>query len=270
MTTLRKKILYSKIENTLTQNNFVLFFQFNNIKFKQWILLKNQIKNLETTTMVVTKNKITYETLNKHMLISHLNKNKEKSSPGLENKHVSRNENIPFNLKSKKKQLGFLCQGPTLLIAFKSPEECKIIYEIVNRFTYNLPYTKQQLESKKSFPNLVEFKASCLENRKFPSIFTKNNLVSQSQKHNLFNLNNEKFSFFFIGGVVQGKLLNHLDLEKLSNLNNSVYIHLIQLLYNPIMGFSLLKTVTEIKLLKCFENNFISLLNIHKNNLKKS
>jgi ribosomal protein L10 len=266
MTTLRKQILYSKIQNILARNYFVLFFQFNNIKFKQWILLKNQIKSIENTTIVVIKNKITYETLNKHMVIHQLNTSKKKFSSVLTNKYISINENITVDLNT---QVCFLCQGPTLLIAFKSSEQCKTIYEIINAFTYNLPYTKHQLESKKNFSSLAEFKASSLENRKLPFIFIKNKLTLESRKSNLLNLDNDKFSLFFIGGLIRNKIINHLDLKKLANLDNSVYVYLIQQCHSPVAWFPFLKVVMEVKLLKCFENKFINLLNIHKSNLEK-
>lgn len=272
MTTLRKKILYYKIQDILAQNHFVLFFQFNNIKFKQWVVLKNQIKSIENTTIVVIKNKITHETLNKHVSKHDLNACKKTSNSVLKkkNKYAFINNNTILNLNSNETQVRFFCQGPTLLVAFKSPDQCKSIYEIINTFTYNLTYTKHQLQLKKNFHNLAQFKTNFLENRKLPSIFTKSKLTLQSQKHNynILQLNNDKFSLFFIGGLVKKNIINHLDLEKLSNLDNSVYVNLIQQCHSPVAWLLFLKVVMEIKLLKCFQNNLISLLSIHKNNLK--
>jgi len=102
-----------------------------------------------------------------------------------------------------------------------------------------------------------------------PSIFINNKLTLKPQKYTLLKQNNDRFSLFFVGGLVKNKMINHLDLVKLSNLDNSVYGNLIIQCQSPIVWFPLLKTIMEIKLLKCFENNFINLLHIHKNNLKK-
>ena len=62
MTTLRKKIFHSKIQNIISENKFVLFFQFNNVKFTDWIFLKNQIFNFQNINVIVIKNKISYKT----------------------------------------------------------------------------------------------------------------------------------------------------------------------------------------------------------------
>ncbi len=371
MTTLRKKILHSKIQHILQQNNFVLFFQFNNIKFKEWILLKNQILSLQNTSMIVIKNNITSQMLTTHVSTSKLNSNnkcKEKMKvfpgkanlevkfklksnqkndstnlfldnqlPKMKDKMVSTkpfyqlhkndlnstysltkiiknnsifynpcknkfskmklndandimtDENLRLHLNNDKNQLCFLCQGPTLLVAFNSIQQCKIIYEILNVFTYNLPSTKHMLKFKKSISNTSEHslaeacfcspatfgswlpkgKINSLENKKLPSIFQKNQLTLDSQKHNSLKQNNKKSNLFFIGGLIQGKIINHLDLQKLSTLNNSVYVNLIQQCYSGIIWFLLLKTIFKIKFVKCFENNLINLLYLYKNNMKK-
>ncbi len=254
MTTLRKKILYSKIQNIITQNKFVFFFQFNNIKFKDWILLKNQLLNFQNTSIMVIKNNITRQMLDDYISV---NSN---------NSMIS--ENLKYCLFNHKKQLCFLCQGPTLLLAFNSIQQCQIIYEILNIFTYNLPHTKHMLKLEKNIFNLYECKTNSLENRKISSIFKNNKLIFDTKQYSLLNLNNEKLNLFFIGGLVQGKVINHLDFEKLSNLNNSVYGNLIIQYYSKLTLFSLLSTVLKIKLTQCFKINLIDLLHLHKNNIK--
>ena len=313
MAPLRKKILHSKIQHILAQNNFVLFFQFNNIKFKEWVLLKNQILNFPETSMIVIKNNITREMLDNHMFTPKYNlntkcgkktsffssqsktqfasnskKNKANyladlhetnSSSGCENtyskvdlrntKEIIINKSITSHLQNNERQLSFLCQGPTLLLGFNSIQQCKIIYDILNKFTYNLPYTKQHSKPEKNIFNFRARKVNSLKDRKLPLIFTNNKLVLNSKKYNLLKQNSEKSSLLFIGGLVQGKIINHLDLEKLSNLNNYAYVNLIQQCYNPIIWFLFLKTIIEIRFVKCFENNLINLLHAHKNTLKK-
>lgn len=265
MTTLRKKILHSKIQNILAQNNVVLFLQFNNIKFKDWVLLKNQILNLQHTNMLVIKNNITCQMLESHISASKLYSNKKYKKKN----HSLITENDKLILTNDKKQLCFLCQGPTLLLAFNSLQQCQTIYEILNIFTYNLRYTKCQLELKKNIFNLHQHKISCLKNQKLPSIFTNNKLTLNTQKYSLSKQNNEKYNLFFIGGLIQGKIINHLDFEKLSNLNNSVYVNLITQCSSKVMWFSLLNIILKIKLIKCFKTNLINLLHVHKNNMKK-
>lgn len=296
MTTLRKKIFTSKIQKIISQNSFVLFFQFNNIKFKDWILLKNQIFHLKSINVIVIKNKIPHENLfaikteNKISPVVHhseflskenFNKKFSKHQTNLLNQskvdlNCSNEKNLVFHLFDKKK-LGFLCQGPTLMIAFNSIKHCKAIYEILNMFTYNFSYNK--LQFKNEFLDSYKREISCLHNTNLPSLFIKkkNTLQLQAsasakrylQKPNFANKKNIKFSFFFIGGLVQGKTINYLDFEKLLQLNNSVYTHLIIQYSSGIVWLMFFNIILKIKLMKCFQINLINVLSIRKNNLKK-
>lgn len=241
MTNLRKKIFYSKIHNVLTQNPFVLFFQYNNIQSKKWIFLRNEILKCENTSVLVIKNKITHEMFE--------NTFEESSCANTKNTaYIKKNPTGLLRYKDFKK-IAFLCQGPTLVIAFKSIKQCKPIYEILEAFKGNLPlstnFTEKNLEN------------SLYKNKKLVSLF-----MQQNQK------NNEKYNFFFVGGLVQNQIINHLDLVKLSTLDNFVYSDLINQYNKPLVKFLLFKNVLETKLLRCFkQNNLITILTIHKNNL---
>ena len=256
MTNLRKKIFYSKIHNVLTQNSFVLFFQYNNIQSKKWIFLRNEILKCENTCVLVIKNKITHEmfenTFEKSSCANTKNTAYIKKNPtGLLCDPLAlcvAKQWGAFPCKDFKK-IVFLCQGPTLIIAFKSIKQCKPIYEILEFFKGNLPLSTNLTQ--KNVEN------SLYKNKKLVSLF-----MPQNQK------NNEKYNFFFVGGLVQNQVINYLDLVKLSTLDNFVYSDLINQYNKPLVKFLLFKNVLENKLLRIFkQNTLITILTIHKNNL---
>ncbi len=78
-----------------------------------------------------------------------------------------------------------------------------------------------------------------------------------------------KSTFFFIGGFFKGKMIDHLDFEKLLQLDRSIYVDLIMQYSNPVFRMFFFNVIVKIKFLKCFQNNLLSLLNIYKHNLKK-
>ena len=78
-----------------------------------------------------------------------------------------------------------------------------------------------------------------------------------------------KSTFFFIGGFFKGKTINHLDFEKLLQLNSSIYVDLIMRYSNPVLRMFLFNVIVKIKFLKCFQNNLLNLLNVYKHNFKK-
>ena len=258
MATLRKKILYSKIHNILTQNSFVLFFQFNNIKLKEWISLKNQILGLENTNMLVIKNKVYYKMVsNASTFKCNYDKKYTNSVHNAEDKYT---QNLAYLVKNKQELL-FLCQGPSLIIGFKSIEQLEIISKILIMFKYNLSDTLKSTTTQENF----------IHSRKN---FSYNNINLTTQNTKLVSLltsnkkkNNEKYNFFFVGGLAQGLIINHLDLIKLSTLNDFAYNDLIKQCYNPILHFLVLKVFVQIKLLKSFENNLIHVLNLYKKNV---
>ncbi len=122
MTILRKKILSFKIQKIM-ENDFVFFFQHNNIKNKEWVLLKNLILNKDTY-MYVCKNKLLKHTSGAFKHLYTVFSNSESFNNG--------------ELLHKKALLDFLCQGPTVIVACNSINECKNICEILAIFKRNV------------------------------------------------------------------------------------------------------------------------------------
>lgn len=298
MTTLRKKIFHSKIQNIILENNFVLFFQFNNVKFTDWIFLKNQISKFKNINVIVIKNKISYKTflnnkakieffspLNNRKLSSKINSTEKYGEYPLQElafakqavcvvkqqgkrfckSHLSTEMYKNLNLNQEK--LNFLCQGPTLVIHFNSINQCKIIYNILNQYTYNFSSTKSMLKSE--FYDLHESKKSGLNSNNLPLLFLEKKSNLYLQKHNSIRKKNMKSTFFFIGGFFKQKIINHLDFEKLLQLDSSIYVNLITQYSNPVVQMFLFNVIVKIKFLKCFQNNLLNLLNVYKHNFKK-
>jgi len=298
MTTLRKKIFHSKIQNIISENKFVLFFQFNNVKFTDWIFLKNQICNLQHINVIVIKNKISYKTFSNNQAkikffspfndsklsfkLNFVEKNGEYPLQGKapakqavcvakqqENRFCKNHLSIEMykNSSCNKKKLNSLCQGPTLVIHFNSTNQCKAVYDILNQYTYNFSSTKSMFKSE--FFDSHKHKKTCLNTTNLPLVFLQKKSNLYSQKHNSIKKKNMKSTFFFIGGFFKGKIINHLDFEKLLQLNSCIYVDLITQYSNPILRILLFDVIVKIKLLKCFQNNLLNLLNIYKHNLKK-
>ena len=340
MTTLRKKIFHSKIENIILENNFVLFFQFNNVKFTDWIFLKSKIFNFQNINVIVIKNKISYKTFsnnkakieffspfNNSKLLFKINFSEKyaeyplafanqpkvdpllnKIKPGLilsskatgvtssvalqrkrqsngafaskascrlallANKPCKNYKNylsteMCKNLSFNQEKLNFLCQGPTLVIHFNSINQCKAIYDILSQYTYNFSCTKSMFKSE-SFDS-HKYKKTCSNSGNLPLLFLQKKSNLYLQKHNFIKKKIMKSTFFFIGGFFKRKMINHLDFEKLLQLDNSIYVNLITQYSNPIVRMFLFNVIVKIKFLKCFQNNLLSLLNIYKYNLKK-
>lgn len=275
MTSLRKKIFHFKIQNIISQNDFVLFFQFNNIKFQDWFFLKNQIFNFQNTSIIVIKNKIPYTIVFAKQAETRFALPADNSKVSFEmnviKKYGKHGNNLlnqtNENLSCNRKKLNFLCQGPTLMIAFNLTNQCKFIYDILNKFTYNFSCSKFQFKCKSL--NSRQCKKSCFDNTNLPLLFLQNTSDLFLQKYNSINKKNKKSSFFFMGGFIQGKTINHLDFEKLLQLDSCVYVDLIQQYSNPIVLMMFFNTIVKIKLMTCFQNNLLNLLNIYKHDFKK-
>ena len=173
------------------------------------------------------------------------------------------NKNLNFN----KEKLNFLCQGPTLVIHLNSIDQCKAIYDILNQYTYNFFCTKSM--HKPEFFDLHKYEKSCLNINNLPLLFLQKKSNLYLQKQNSIKKKNMKSTFFFIGGFFKGKMIDHLDFEKLLQLDRSIYVDLIMQYSNPVFRMFFFNVIVKIKFLKCFQNNLLSVLNIYKHNLKK-
>lgn len=257
MSNLRKTILSHNTEKILKKNSFVLFFQFNNIKVKEWILLKNEILNLPDTSTLIIKNKIFNKVFDC--------KNTSKLSP-----NVVSNFDITNTSSKQAFSLSFLSQGPTLLVGFKSVHQCEIICRIIDNFPHQ-QVNKNLFHNNNStmFKHVNQSGDKFIETHKLPSIFTqtKKNLEKNE------NLSTQKnvSKLIFVGGLAQGKVINHLDLKKLLNLDSSVYTKLVHQCTNPVANFLFLKVLIEMKLLKSLEkkHNLLYVLIAYKNSLMK-
>ena len=161
MTILRKKILSFKIQKII-ENDFVFFFQHNNIKNKEWVLLRLYLLYVcKDTCMYVCKNKLLNHTSG---AAKHLNTVERFSclrfsySEGFNN----------GELLHKKALLDFLCQGPTVIVACNSINECKNICEIFAIFKRNV-YTHHKFSHK----------ALNFIHKKFPAKFTVPNCFAE-------------------------------------------------------------------------------------------
>ncbi len=173
MTILRKKILCFKIQKIITKNNFVLFFQHNNIKNKQWIYLKNLFLNYKHIEMLVCKNKL--------------------SSAIVFNSFVDTLDYTINNIKlvQEKKQtlLHFLCQGPTVIIACNSINECKSICQILNIFKHSISAEHKFSSRAISFMHSIKvlptsfYTNSNIENSNVVTQFNEKLKQTQESKH---------------------------------------------------------------------------------------
>ncbi len=197
MTTLRKKIFHSKIQNIISESKFVLFFQFNNVKFTDWIFLKNQIFNFQNINVIVIKNKISYKTfLNDKAKIEFFSPS---NKTNLTEKYVEYKNHLSIeinkNLSFNKKKLNFLCQGPTLVIHLNSIDQCKAIYDILNQYTYNFFCTKS-MHKPESF-DLHKYEKSCLNINNLPLLFLQKKSNLYLQKQNFIKKKKYEIYFFF-------------------------------------------------------------------------
>ena len=184
----------------------------------------------------------------------------------------------PFTINpNQATSLRFLSQGPTLVVGFKSVSQCKIICKIIDNF----PYYQVNTNSFKQKPTTILQKTNknnekFIETYKLPSIFTqsKKSLEKSENVSTPFaKQSNGKMSckFIFVGGLVQGKIINHLDLEKLVNLDSSVYTMLIHQCRSTGVNFLFLQVLLQMKLLKSIssQHNLLYVLTAYKNDLIK-
>ena len=148
MVSLRKKLISSKVNNTLNilcnsentsfrkdtslsflpmkckefknKNSFILIFQINNINAKHWRSFKTKISQIENVKLFMIKNKITLHFLN----------NAIKNSKYLKKNNVEEN----FFIFNKEKIIP-LFQGPTCLITFHSLSKLVILTSILKKYS---------------------------------------------------------------------------------------------------------------------------------------
>lgn len=340
MTILRKKILSFKIQKIM-ENDFVFFFQHNNIKNKEWVLLKNLILNKDTY-MYVCKNKLLKHTSGAFKHLYTVFSNSESFNNG--------------ELLHKKALLDFLCQGPTVIVACNSINECKNICEILAIFKrnvlgkqvlkpnppaqhkfshkalnfihrlqkdlnyektvtgclnvekvnlYNNSMPKKDLERSNS-SNTLETNTSTLFLNKLTTLsdnlrlFPAKSLLKNKRLH-AFEFSRNKCSdlyvksikpglakqpgnagassltpapvqfnvegFFFIGGYMQKRFVDFLDLKKIYKTNEFLYSNLITQVCRPIQSLCLLSSVKTNFLYTVSVNNLITILQIRKKKL---
>lgn len=286
MTILKKQTLSFKIQKTVAEKKFVLFFQHNNIKNKQWALLKNLVLKFDYATMIVCKNKLVKPNISYSSFFSNTEHEKSKQH----------------------ELMNYVCQGPTVIIACDLIDEFKNICKILNIFkksvyahesffqtakaqqdiyTKNLEFLKNTKQSsvkdslsekKRNAQNMHVFlQAAYDKNCAFPSIFTekKQFLVNQfSLENNGANClpenskkekksmpeNKKKFNaasyFFLIGGYVEKQFVDFLDLKKIYKTNQFLYSNLAQQVTAPIQLLLTLHNFTN--------NQFVNTLNINE------
>ena len=231
MPSLKKSIYNTEIKNILTQYKFLLFFHHNNIPSEEWRLLKTEISYFHDISIKVVKNKITYEILKKL---------------------------YPEN----KQNMYLLCQGPNFIIGVNSIRECKNICKILNvqglvhHSSVQAPVMKKNFNSNENTKN----------NTKLNLVFKKNEINTKNNGNSVSVPN-----FIFIGGLFEHKIINNLDLQKLVNLNNSVYTNLIFTVNSLTQKYLFLQNTNVMNLVFSLQktNSLLHVLNVHKNNLIK-
>ncbi len=103
-------------------------------------------------------------------------------------------------------------------------------------------------------------------NTKLSLVFKKNEINNKNNGNSTWVPN-----FIFIGGLFEHKIINNLDLQKLLNLNNSVYTNLIVTVNTLTQKYLFLQNTNVINLLFSLQkiNSLLHVLNVHKNNLIK-
>lgn len=267
--TLRKKIFSYKVQKMITTNRFVLFFQYNSITLKQWNILKNQIlisqrigdvndtpKRIlkpntnsfkKTISMLVCKSKVLDEIHTPLFSNSHLYSAPEKKSLSLGtivNDYSYTIAKTRKSMISKKKLTYFFSQGPTVLIAFNSIEIAKYICNILENGT-KVPDT---LDPTNLIHKIPLFTQTC------NSIFKR-----RPEKESKSSLKNQ---LFFIGGLAENQIIDHLDLKALIELNPFLYKDLILKLYTPLMSNIRVLTSIKTSFVKTLNSPAINLINV--------
>ena len=151
------------MQKIITQNYFVFFFQYNNVTNKERVKLKNLILNLEKTTILVCKNKLTQQVLKHKTNFIELNQ-----------------------FQTKKISSLFFNQGYTTIIGLNNIEEClKLCLRLK---IFNLKTSSDIIGDK--FQNEFLFnlkKTQCLNKNKLTFIFNlKKNSLNLTGANNVF------------------------------------------------------------------------------------
>ena len=230
MSILRKKLFHVKVQKIITQNYFVFFFQYNNVTNKERVKLKNLILNLEKTTILVCKNKLTQQVLKHKTNFIELNQ-----------------------FQTKKISSLFFNQGYTTIIGLNNIEEClKLCLRLK---IFNLKTSSDFIGDK--FQNEFLFnlkKTQCLNKNKLTFIF--------NLKKNSLNLTGAKTPMFFVGGFYRNQIMDHLDLKALLKLNSYLYINLILILIKPLKSFISIEKNVKMNLIHKTSFNNTRLINV--------
>lgn len=135
-----------KIEKFITQYPIILFFQHNNLSVKQWLLLRNQLKNIDGGELLLFKN-----TLIENVLI---------------NKNVIDSQSI--------------FQGPCFAVGFSNFSQFNEILKLVNPSNLKILFKTNQTST-----------------------------------------------VFLIGGLLNNKFISHLDISKITKLDNNLHENLL-------------------------------------------
>lgn len=295
---LRKKVFKYKVEKMITTNRFVFFFQYNSINNKQWNEIKNRIlqignvncapKNMSlrnvnglktTISIIVGKNKVFKEI--QTCLFSRL-----------ENLDSASGNKCPTYTIDKKFLIDFFSQGPTVLIAFQSVEQgrsiCKILENVKNKHSDGITLVKKPerflysgslfRSSNETVNQAYTKKTNHLPNgitgnlrEKIPPFTNTLNTIFQ-RKYEKNSKNDLKNQLFFIGGLAENQIIDHLDLKALVELNPAgVYKDFLVKLREPLMCQVLVLTSIKtvfVKTLKLPTNNLINCLILRQSLLK--
>jgi ribosomal protein L10 len=231
MTLQKKHIKYQKTLKIFTNNPIIMFYHYNNINTKYWRLMKNECSKIGALETLVVKNRIARN------FIQFTKENAQKQC--FLKKDFLKKKNNYFQTKStlqkkidfsEEKSMLALLQGPSFVIGCQSIDQLARVYKTLNKLS-NFIFIGSVIES---------------------DFFNKKTANTQKNLHS--NHKAEKQ----INDTIQNssKIYTHLDVEKLIQLDSSIYIELIQTLQSS--AYSLFSVLNKP------HYTIISLLNLKK------
>ena len=84
---------------------------------------------------------------------------------------------------------------------------------------------------------------------------------NMSQLKHIWNFSKSMPNVIFVGGIMTKQFLNHLDIEKLLQLNDSIYVTLVEVLNTKNNVYNLLQKSLDFNYFSHIQESFVSCLN---------
>lgn len=167
-----------------------------------------------------------------------------------------------------KNELSHIKNANTLII------KSRVASLALNELLINLSSTNNSKNVEKwNFSNNQDYQKNyAVIYNKFSQLFQGSTLVVSCQSleeiPHISNIFKKYNNFIFIGGKVQNQLVTHLDLSHLKNLNNNVYLNLLQEFHSSFKNVLFFNQIINFSFLKIYHYKLLSLLSILEKNLK--